>query len=271
VLRWSAGEPAQVPYRMVSNGNNLRRYAALSLHMKAFGRSDVGRVRRRNEDTMAVEPSQGIVVVADGMGGAPGGDVASALAVQEVVRGLHSGEGMEECVRRANRRIQEMVQTQPAFSGMGTTLTALKVSPGACTYVLGHVGDSRAYLLSGEEFSQISRDHTMVRDMVDAGKIPASAEREHPLSHILSRALGTEPEVEVDLVEGSVVSGDCFLLCSDGLVKVMDEVEVEGWVRRAAAETLEEVVDAMVAEGNSRGAPDNITVAFLSVSGSPLP
>jgi protein phosphatase len=217
---------------------------------------------------MAVEPSQGIVVVADGMGGAPAGDLASAIAVQEVVLGLHAGEGMKEAIQRANGKIVEMAEVQPTFSGMGTTLTALKVSLERWSYVLGHVGDSRAYLLSGDDFSQISRDHTMVRDMVDAGKIPPSAEREHPLGHILSRVLGTENDVEVDLVEGTARDGDCFLLCSDGLTKVMEEEEVEEWVRRAGSQPLEEVVDAMVAEGNLRGAPDNITVAFLAVNAS---
>jgi len=217
---------------------------------------------------MAVEPSQGIVVVADGMGGAPAGDLASAMAVQEVVLGLQAGEGMKESIQRANGKIVEMAEVQPTFSGMGTTLTALKVSLESWSYVLGHVGDSRAYLLSGDVFSQISRDHTMVRDMVDAGKIPQSAEREHPLGHILSRVLGTEDDVEVDLVEGTARDGDCFLLCSDGLTKVMEEEEVEEWVRRAGSQPLEEVVDAMVAEGNLRGAPDNITVAFLAVNAS---
>ena len=136
------------------------------------------------------------------------------------------------------------------------------------SFVLGHVGDSRAYLLSNDGFSQISRDHTMVRDMVEAGKIPASAEREHPLGHILSRVLGTEADVDVDLFEGRLQGGYCFLLCSDGLVKVMEDTELEDWIRRAQSEPLEAVVDTMVEEGNQRGAPDNITVAFLAVDAS---
>jgi protein phosphatase len=214
-----------------------------------------------------VEPSQGIVVVADGMGGAPAGDLASALAVQEVARGLHAGEEMDDVLLKANQKILGMADSQPALSGMGTTLTALKVSVESDEFVLGHVGDSRAYLLSGEGFSQISRDHTMVRDMVEAGKIPASAEREHPLGHILTRVLGTEEEVDFDLYAGSVHAGDCFFLCSDGLVKVMDDGEIEDWIRRAKEEPLESVVDAMMEEGNARGAPDNITVAFLVVEG----
>jgi protein phosphatase len=187
------------------------------------------------------------------------------MAVQEVVRGLHRGDGMAESVRQANRKLLEMAEERPALAGMGTTLTALKVSAEEGAFVVGHVGDSRAYLLSGDDFSQISRDHTMVRDMVDAGKIPPSAEREHPLGHILSRVLGTETDVDVDLIEGAARVGDCFLLCSDGLVKVMDVEEVEGWVRRAGSETLEKVVNELVEEGNRRGAPDNITVALLTV------
>jgi protein phosphatase len=175
---------------------------------------------------------------------------------------------MEEALTRANERILGMADAQPALSGMGTTLTALKVSMESREFVLGHVGDSRAYLLSGNGFSQISKDHTMVRDMVEAGKIPASAEREHPLGHILTRVLGTEEKVELDLCSGPVQAGDCFLLCSDGLVKVMDDQEIEAWIRRAKAEPLESVVDAMVEEGNARGAPDNLTVAFLVLEGS---
>jgi protein phosphatase len=217
---------------------------------------------------MVVEPSRGIVVVADGMGGAPAGDVASAMAVQEVAKGLHAGRCMEDSIQGANKMILELSESQPAFAGMGTTLTALDVNRESGRYVLGHVGDSRAYLLSEEGFSQLSRDHTMVRDMVEAGKIPASAEREHPLAHILSRALGTAPQVDVDVLEGHVRAGDCFLLCSDGLVKVMEEEEVETWVRRAGSDPLEEIVDAMLEEANRRGAPDNVTVAFLVVAGS---
>ncbi len=150
-----------------------------------------------------MEPSQGIVVVADGMGGAPGGDVASALAVQEVVRGLHGGEGMEESVRRANRKILEMTEARPTLAGMGTTLTALKVSAGG--------RDLRPWAMSGIPGPTSSRRTISPRSPGTTpwsgtwwmpGKIPPSAEREHPLGHILSRVLGTERDVEVDLIEG---------------------------------------------------------------------
>jgi protein phosphatase len=240
----------------------------LGLRFKAFGRSDVGQVRQRNEDTLAVEPSNGIVVVADGMGGAPAGHVASSLAVQAVARGLHAGEGMEKAIQGANEKILSKVEEDPALAGMGSTVTALKASGERRTYELGHVGDSRAYLLSGDRFSQLSRDHTMVRDMVEAGKLPASAEREHPLGHILTRVLGTEDSVEVDVQEGEIADGDVFLLCSDGLVKVMDDREVEEWVRGVDANSLEDVVGAMLEVANERGAPDNVTVALLFATNS---
>lgn len=214
---------------------------------------------------MVVEPSQGIVVVADGMGGAPAGEVASALAVQEVAQRLHDGTEMEEAVQAANRRVLAMSESQPAMSGMGTTLTALRVRTEPKVYTVGHVGDSRAYILSEDTFSQISRDHTMVRDMVDAGRIPASAEREHPLGHILSRVLGTEADVAVDVVEGELRDGDRFLLCSDGLVRVMDGTEIEEWIRKVGTIPLEELVDTILGEANRRGAPDNVTVAILTV------
>ena len=244
---------------------NTQEFRALSLRLQAFGRSHTGKVRERNEDTMAVEPTRGIVIVADGMGGTPAGDIASATAVQEVIRELHDGGTVEAGIQRANARIRVLVSDQPALEGMGTTLTALVVSADNGAYVLGHVGDSRAYLLSAGKVRQISRDHTLVREMVEKGQISEKAERDHPLSHVLSRAVGTGDELVVDIEEGRAVSGDLFLLCSDGLVKVMDSDEIGDWARRAEDTPLEVVVEELVQEVIRRGAPDNVTVACLRV------
>jgi serine/threonine protein phosphatase PrpC len=241
----------------------------LSWRILAYGRSHVGRVRDRNEDSLFVKASSGLVVVADGMGGAPAGDVASLLAVQEVVEGLQAGVGMEDAILAANGKIREMAEAKPAFSGMGTTLTALKIFLGESKYILGHIGDSRAYLLSGQEFRQLSADHTMIREMVDSGKLPASAEVGHPLGHILSRVLGTDPSPNVDIDEGELREGDCFLLCSDGLGRVVDSEEIEEWIRRTEAEPMENLVDWLIDEANRRGAPDNVTVALLKVCSEP--
>jgi protein phosphatase len=240
--------------------------ASVSFSVRAFGLSVVGRVRPRNEDTLAVVPSLGIVVVADGMGGAPAGEVASALAVQEVVRALRAGVGMAEAVERAHRRIRELVHARPELEGMGTTVTALRVLTGEGRFQLGHVGDSRAYRMRAGEFRPLTRDHTIVREWVEAGRISPEAERGHPMGHVLTRAVGVEEGgLEVDTLEEETASGDRFLLCSDGLVKVMTDPDIEVWVRGARAGGLEKTVQGMMGEGLGRGAPDNITVAVLAV------
>lgn len=237
----------------------------MTLRINAFGRSHVGKVRERNEDTLVVEPSRGILIVADGMGGTPAGDVASATAAQEVIRELHEGGTVGSGISRANRAIREMVSSQPALEGMGTTVTALRLSAENGDYALGHVGDSRAYLLTGGEFVQLSRDHTLVREMVEKGQIPPEAERDHRLSHVLSRAVGTHDDVAVDVETGRAGPGDFFLLCSDGLVKVMDSPEIAEWAMRASDTALEVIVEELVQEVIERGAPDNVTVACLHV------
>lgn len=215
---------------------------------------------------MVVEASRGIAVVADGMGGTPAGDIASDTAVKEVVKEVQEGGSVEKGILRANASIRAMAASQPALQGMGTTVTALVISPGTGAYVLGHVGDSRAYLLSGGDFIQLSRDHTLVRDMVEKGQLKPEVERDHPLSHVLSRAVGTDDDLVVDVLEGVANPGDLFLLCSDGLVKVMDSPEIGDWARRAEEDALEPVVEELIQEVLRRGAPDNVTVACVRVT-----
>lgn len=237
----------------------------MSFRISAFGLSHKGTVRPKNEDTMAVEPSRGIAIVADGMGGAPGGEVASALAVQEVCRGFQEGQGMKEAFLRANDRILKMAQERPDFVGMGTTLTALRVKQESGAFEVGHVGDSRAYRLNGDNFWQVTRDHTVVAGMVEAGTLPPSAAKGHHLGHILSQALGTHGELEVDVLLGVAEAKDRFLVCSDGLVRVMDDEELAECLHRSRGEDLEDVVSGVVEEANRRGAPDNVTAAILAV------
>lgn len=237
----------------------------MPFQISAFGLSDRGRIRPKNEDSMAVEPSRGIVMVADGMGGAPAGEVASALAVQETCKGLHSGLGLREAILRANQRILSLATRESELSGMGTTLTALRVEADGGAFEGGHVGDSRAYRLNRDKLSQITRDHTVVAGMVEAGTLSPSEARDHYLGHILSRALGTEEDVEVEVFLGVVEEGDRFLLCSDGLMRVMEDRDVEQWLRRSREKDLEDVVRLWVEEANRRGAPDNVTVAILGV------
>jgi serine/threonine protein phosphatase PrpC len=237
----------------------------MAIRITAFGLSDQGKVRSKNEDTMAVESPQGIVMVADGMGGAPAGEVASALAVQEVCRGFHSGQGVKDSILRANKKILEMSYSQPAFKGMGTTLTAFRVKADSGEFEIGHVGDSRAYRLHQGSLWRLTADHSVAEAMVAEGALTPQQGRNHPMSHILSRAVGTHEEVEVDLILGVAEPGDRFLLCSDGLIRVFEDQELEerlvGWDGRK----LELLVQGMVNEANLRGGPDNITVAVLAV------
>lgn len=237
----------------------------MPFRISAFGLSDKGTVRPKNEDAMAVEPSRGIIMVADGMGGAPAGEVASALAVQEVCKGLHAGLPLPDAILEANRRIFAMATEEVALFGMGTTFTALQVNADSGAFEGGHVGDSRAYRLNGDELFQITRDHTVVAGMVEAGTLRPSDARDHYLGHILSRALGTQEDLEVDVFLGVAEVGDRFMICSDGLMRVMEDRDLKEWLQRSREGELEDVVRQWVEEANRRGAPDNVTVAILGV------
>ncbi len=207
-------------------------------------------------------------MVADGMGGAPAGEVASSLAVQELCRGLHAGIGMQEAFQRANREILRMADADPSLLGMGTTLTALRLEAESGGFEVGHVGDSRAYRLNRDDLSQVTRDHTVVAGMVEAGMLSSSEARGHYLGHILSRVLGAEEDLEAELILGAAEAGDRFLVCSDGLMRVMEEGDLKEWLQRSREVGVEDVVRGLVEEANRRGAPDNVTVGVLAVDAS---
>lgn len=247
----------------------------------AAGLSDVGRVRNRNEDALALEPGQGLAVVADGMGGHPAGDVASRLAVETAVErlsGLPDPDGvwdddrggrMREAVHASNDRILAEAETNPERRGMGTTLTALLVDPRAGRFLVGHVGDSRAYLYRAGALEQITRDDTWVQERIEAGDLPADVARTHPMGHMLTQALGTQPDVDVQVAAGDAPGGSLFLVCSDGLVGMLADHELEAILRDeepADADALERTAERLVARANEEGGTDNITVALLRVS-----
>lgn len=248
----------------------------------AAGLSDVGRVRTRNEDALALEPDQGLAVVADGMGGHPAGHIASRIAADTAVERLSDllgtdgewddarGERMLEAVHAANDRILREAEAHPEQRGMGTTLTALFVDPRAGRFLVGHVGDSRAYVYRDGALEQITRDHTWVQERVEAGDLPPEVARTHPMGHMLTQALGTQPDVDVQVAEGDAPPGSLFLVCSDGLVGMLDDHEVEAILRDeepADAEALERTAERLVADANEEGGTDNITVALLRVEG----
>src|SRR5918998_6335912 len=201
-----------------------------------FSHSDTGRARRANEDSYYARSP--VFVVADGMGGAQAGEVASRVAVETFERGLGddggSGSGEELLaarVQEANARIHEMSQAQEERAGMGTTITAAHV--GEHDVAIAHVGDSRAYRLRGEEFTRLTEDHSLVEEMRRRGQLTAAEADEHPQRSIITRALGPEPDVVVDTRSWRGVAGDVFLLCSDGLTSMVSEDKVADIVRAA--------------------------------------
>jgi len=241
------------------------------LRHTAAGASDQGRSRSRNEDAYLVDDDLGLLVVADGMGGHPAGDVASALAVEEVQRTMREessrlpvGERMVEAVRSADRRIRDLAIENPSQRGMGTTLTALLAGGNAGGQItIGHVGDSRAYLMEGGRIVQLTRDHTWVEEQVRSGTLTPQQARNHRWAHMLIQAVGVSEKVEPDLVTHVAAAGQLYLLCSDGLTNMLSDSAIEGILKDNLEKELDVVAGALVDAANARGGIDNITVGLL--------
>jgi PPM family protein phosphatase len=225
------------------------------------GTTDVGRQRSTNEDSLVVSPP--FFAVADGMGGAKAGEVASGLAVKVLEEHEDSQEPAEAqlsaILREANRRIYELATSDESRRGMGTTLTAAKLDDGDVS--LAHVGDSRAYRLRDGALEQITKDHSLVAELERSGQISAEAAEHHPQRSIITRALGPEPDVEVDTYTVPGRAGDVFLLCSDGLTGMVSDDEVTTILRNA--DSLQEAADELVRAANQSGGKDNITVVLF--------
>src|SRR5919202_2479204 len=191
------------------------------------GSTDAGRKRRRNEDSFVIDPP--LFAAADGMGGAQAGEVASRLAAA-AFREFHEADDLaaEErvaaIIREANRRIYERARSDAQASGMGTTITAALVTQEGVA--VGHVGDSRAYRLRQERLEQLTEDHSLVADLVRSGRLSPDEADAHPQRSVITRALGTDPEVDVDSFNAADEPGDVFLLCSDGLTTMVDDDDI---------------------------------------------
>jgi serine/threonine protein phosphatase PrpC len=227
-------------------------------------RSDTGRQRPANEDSYWV--SLPLFVVADGMGGAQAGEVASKTAVESFTDGLPDGpssaeERLAELVERANARIHELAQSDEGLAGMGTTLTAAYV--GEQDLAVAHVGDSRLYVLRDGELQQLTDDHSLVGELIRRGQIRAEEAEEHPQRSIITRALGIEDEVVVDHYTWPVRDGDIVLICSDGLTSMVPDTRVAEILR--GAPSLAQAAQRLVAAANDAGGRDNITVILFAV------
>jgi protein phosphatase len=223
--------------------------------------TDTGLQRRANEDSLLVRSP--LFVVADGMGGAQAGEVASRVAVETFNGGLRDGADPEGSlasqVREANARINELSHRRAEHAGMGTTITAVYV--GERDVAIAHVGDSRAYCLRDGELLRLTDDHSLVDELIRQGRLTPEEAEEHPQRSVITRALGPEATVEVDVSSMRGRPGDVYLLCSDGLTTMLGEEQLR--VLLAAHERLDEAGEALIAAANAAGGRDNITVVLL--------
>jgi serine/threonine protein phosphatase PrpC len=232
--------------------------------------SDTGRRRRRNEDNYVVAPP--LFAVADGMGGAQAGEVASQLAASALEGGNSDApEGtqrIDELIQEANRRIFDRASTDPSASGMGTTMTVALVE--GMTVAIGHVGDSRAYLVRGEQMEQLTEDHSLVNELLKSGKLSEEEAQVHPQRSVITRAVGTDPDVDVDGFTIEAEDGDVFLICSDGLSDMVEDEEILELLHENR-DDLDKAVKALVAAANRGGGEDNITALAFRISTETAP
>lgn len=234
--------------------------------MKAFGKSDVGRVREKNEDSLLVKPP--LFAVADGMGGHAAGEVASQLALQAFAEALPRQDGSWEqrlvkAAQSANEAVYREARRLERLAGMGTTLCAVYVEPGQASWL--HVGDSRLYLYRQGRLLQVTTDHSLVWELVQNGSLSAEEARQHPRRNVLTRALGTQETVATDSGTLPLQSDDCLLLCSDGLSGLLEEVQLANLLAASRQEPVEARVEALVAAANAAGGHDNISAILVDV------
>jgi len=247
--------------------------------------SDTGRKRDHNEDSVGSDPERGIVTLADGMGGHNAGEVASRLAVETILRELPGGidaikdEGDSEevytpeslatraTIEQANRVIHGAAVSQPQYHGMGTTVIAAVFYDDRLT--VAHVGDSRVYRLRQGALEQVTRDHTLLQELVDKGFYTPEEARHSLNRNVVTRALGVEPAVKVDVVEDICLPGDIYLLCSDGLNDMIEDEAIRLTLERFGA-NLERAADRLVAQANDNGGADNVSVVLVRVK-KPFP
>jgi protein phosphatase len=250
------------------------------LKARACGLSDVGVLRSHNEDCFEIDPEHQMYVVADGMGGHSHGEIASRIAVQairEYVAGSTAAESrgdtpldgaasgrsgrLKQAIRIAHERVLKAIRQDGSLHGMGTTVVGLLLDGDKAT--VAHVGDSRAYRMRGGRLELLTQDHTWVNEQVVAGFLSEEQARVHPLKNVVTRALGGESDVEVDVRDWPVESGDLFLLCSDGLTTMLSDAEIHERLR--SSHRLEEACGRLVRDANARGGFDNISVVLLQL------
>jgi len=233
-------------------------------------RTDTGIVRSGNEDNYRMIADRGVFIVADGMGGHAAGEVASEMAVQIIARELGSlrgltdeeaGERLRNAIIESNSAIFDRTLTEHDKRGMGTTITSLVLLPQR--YLIGQVGDSRAYLLRGDQLLQITKDHSYVQEQVDLGLLTPEQARVHPYSNVITRCIGANAEVVPDLYFGNLRPDDVLLLASDGLTGMLEDPHLSGILSGEGGP--QQWVDRLINEANRRGGLDNITAIAIRI------
>ncbi len=248
------------------------------MHYCFSSHTDRGQQRENNEDALLLDEALGLAVLADGMGGYNAGEVAAGMAVAGIGTRLGSWlaqagstatpalirQALQASVAEANRAILQAAHLQPAYRGMGTTLVAGVFRE--ARLVLGHIGDSRCYRWRRGQLRQITRDHSLLQEQLDAGLITAAQAATSSQRNLVTRALGIEPAVALEVQEFEVEPGDRYLLCSDGLTDMVDDAGIAGVMAREAA--LRAQAAELVALANARGGRDNITVLLVQAAGA---
>jgi len=233
----------------------------MTVQIRVGAATDVGRVRDHNEDGFLVAEDLGLIAVADGMGGHRGGEVASATALDALRIAFLAGATIQDAVSAANAAVHDQSVADPNLRGMGTTITAGALGEGVL--VLGHVGDSRAYLLREEQLRRVTTDHSLVEELVRAGELTEAEAEQDPRRSMITRALGLESDVDVDVEQIELADGDRVLLCSDGLTNMVGEADL--LTQLIETTDPQDVARDLVDAANAAGGVDNITVVVIDV------
>jgi len=251
--------------------------------LRMTGKTDTGMVREHNEDCFLIMPENGIAILADGMGGHLAGEVASAMAIDRVTHYLlnvfavsdaekapgknsaaFESAALVEAIKSANAAIHDASLTRPEQSGMGTTIVAAAFHNNTLT--VAHVGDSRMYRYRNGELSQVTEDHSMVQELLRRGLMTQDEARTSLNRNLVTRALGIDPMVEVDVLQQQFEDGDLYLLCSDGLNDVLTDDEIAA-VLAQHPDSMDAAAQQLIADVNARGGPDNVSIVLIHTEG----
>jgi protein phosphatase len=252
---------------------------AITKSWEGFGLTDIGLVRQTNQDTLLLDNELGLWIVADGMGGHAGGDVASQLAVETIHQYIadhapstDQGKSMDcaaiiqSAVVLANATIRKRAKAEPALKGMGTTVVLVFMpDTNDENAFIAHVGDSRIYLIRDKTITALTRDHTLLEERIQVGLLPKTTSSSHPLGHVLTRSVGVESTADPEIAHQKLQPTDEILLCSDGLIKMMNDDQILEVLHKNSNQTEQEKCQALVDRANELGGKDNTTVILIQV------